>query len=124
MPAVVLLAGAEADSLDIFMRLEARNPEAADGFFRRLDESLGQLALHPESAPVFEGKFRRLVMRGFPLGIFSPWKVNAFSFRRFWICVRARRTSAVALGSKNETRALLRNRGSPDGRSLLPFSYD
>ncbi len=72
MPAVILLAGAEADSLDIFMRLEGRNPDAADRFFRRLDKCLAQLALHPESAPAFEGKFRRLIMRGFPFGIFFP----------------------------------------------------
>jgi len=70
MPAVVLLAGAEADSLEIFMRLEARNPDAADGFFRRRDECPGQFGLHPEYATAFEGKFRRLIMRGFPFGIF------------------------------------------------------
>ena len=70
MPEVVLLAGAEADSLDIFMRLESRNPDAADGFLRRLDDCLSRISLHPESAPTFVGKCRRLVMRGFPFGIF------------------------------------------------------
>ena len=70
MPEVVLLAGAEADSLDIFMRLESRNPDAADGFLRRLDDCLAQISMHPESAPTFVGKYRRLVMRGFPFGIF------------------------------------------------------
>ena len=76
MPEVVLLAGAEADSLDIFTRLEARNPDAADGFFLRLNECLAQVALHPESAPLFDGKFRRLVMRGFPFGIFFTVESN------------------------------------------------
>lgn len=40
MPAVILLAGAENDSVDIFARLEARDPAAADVFHGRLDESL------------------------------------------------------------------------------------
>jgi plasmid stabilization system protein ParE len=70
MPAVVLLSGAENDSLEIFTRLESRDTEAADAFYHRLDESLGQLRMHPESAPIYEGKIRRLVMRGHPLGIF------------------------------------------------------
>lgn len=70
MPEVILLAGAEHDSVDIFARLEARDPNAADAFYGRLDESLGQLSEHPESAPIFEGDIRRLVMRGYPFGIF------------------------------------------------------
>lgn len=70
MPEVILLAGAENDSLDIFARLEARDTDAADAFYRRLDDCPRQLSEHPESAPVFIGSVRRLVMRGYPLGIF------------------------------------------------------
>ena len=36
----------------------------------RLDACLGPLSEHPESAPIFEGGTRRLVMRGYPFGIF------------------------------------------------------
>ena len=70
MPEVILLAGAENDSLDIFARLEARDADAADAFHGRLDACLGPLSEHPESAPIFEGGTRRLVMRGYPFGIF------------------------------------------------------
>jgi plasmid stabilization system protein ParE len=82
MPSVVLLAGAQNESLDIFARIEARDPEAADAFYARLDGCLDQLAAHPQSAPVFHGAIRRMVIRGYPFGIF-------FTVEGERICVQA-----------------------------------
>ncbi len=70
MPAVTFLAGADRDVFEIFARIEARNPDAADTFLQRIADSVRQLGEHPESGPVFVAAFRRLVMRGHPFGIF------------------------------------------------------
>ncbi len=70
MPTVILLAGAENDTLSIFAKLEARSAVSADAFYHTLDAALQQLANHAESAPVFAGHIRRLVMHGYPFGIF------------------------------------------------------
>ena len=70
MPAVTFLAGADRDVFEIFARLEARSPDAADTFLQRMADSVRQLGDHPESASVFVAPFRRLVMRGYPFAIF------------------------------------------------------
>lgn len=70
MPTVVILAGAEDDTLNLFARLEARNSDSADEFYRHFDAALQQLSMHAESAPLFAGRIRRLVMHGYPFGVF------------------------------------------------------
>ena len=70
MPEVTFLAGADRDAFEIFARIEARDPDAADAFLQRIADSVRQLGGHPESGPVFVAPFRRLVMRGYPFGIF------------------------------------------------------
>ena len=70
MPTVVILAGAENDTLTLFAKLEARNPDSADEFYRDFEEALQQLSKHAESAPLFVGRVRRLVMHGYPFGVF------------------------------------------------------
>lgn len=70
MPAVTFLAGADRDVFEIFARIEARNPDAADTFLQRVADSVRQLSAHSESGAVFAAPFRRLVMRGHPFGIF------------------------------------------------------
>ena len=70
MPTVTFLAGADRDVFEIFSRIEARNPDAADTFLQRIADSVRQLGEHPESGPAFAAAFRRLVMRGHPFGIF------------------------------------------------------
>ncbi len=70
MPTIVILAGAENDTLTIFAKLEARDSDAADEFYHHFDAVLQQLSQHPESAPAFAGRIRRLVMHGYPLGVF------------------------------------------------------
>ncbi len=72
MPTVVILAGAENDTLNLFAKLEARNPDSADEFYRHFEEALQQLGTHSESAQIFAGRIRirRLVMHGYPFGVF------------------------------------------------------
>ena len=70
MPTVTFLAGADRDVFEIFARIEARDPDGADAFLQRIADSVRQLGGHPESCPVFGAPFRRLVMRGYPFGIF------------------------------------------------------
>ena len=70
MPTIVILAGAENDTLTIFAKLEARDSGAADEFYHHFDAVLQQLSQHPESAPTFAGRIRRFVMHGYPLGVF------------------------------------------------------
>ena len=70
MPAVTFLAGADRDIFELFARIKAVNPDAADTFLQRIADCVQQLGEHPESAPLFAGYFRRLVLRGYPFGIF------------------------------------------------------
>ena len=70
MTAVTLLAGAERDVFEIFARLEAHHPDSADAFLQRVETSMQQLSEHPESAPAFAGRIRRLMIRGYPFGMF------------------------------------------------------
>lgn len=65
-----MLAGAESDMLGHYIHFEEVNPGLGDRFYARLDESLGLLANLPEMAPAYIKPFRRLLMRGFPLGVF------------------------------------------------------
>lgn len=39
-------------------------------FMHRLDEAFGQLRVFPESGPIVHGDYRRLLVPGFPFGIF------------------------------------------------------
>lgn len=70
MPAVTFLAGADRDVFEIFARIEARDSDAADTFLQRIADNVRQLGEQPESGPVFTAPFRRLVMRGYPFGVF------------------------------------------------------
>ena len=51
-------------------------------FIRRLDVALGRLRAFPESAPVFAEPYRRLLVHGFPVGIFYTF-VSRLHFPRF-----------------------------------------
>lgn len=70
MPELIFLAGAEADVFELYARLETRGSSLADRFYLRLNEDLAQICQFPESAPTYHTRIRRLVMRGFPFGIF------------------------------------------------------
>jgi plasmid stabilization system protein ParE len=67
---VELLRGAEADLLELYVRLEEARTGLGERFYRSLDLALGRLRNHPEMAPVYRGSYRRLVLRPFGFGIF------------------------------------------------------
>lgn len=67
---VELLRGAEADLLEIYVRLEEDREGLGERFYRILDFALERLRQHPELAPVYRGAYRRLVLRPFGLGVF------------------------------------------------------
>ena len=67
---LVFLQGAEADIQTTFEFYGGPTAEHADLFLQRLDRTLGLLRDHPEMAPAYGGRFRRLVLRGFPQAVF------------------------------------------------------
>lgn len=63
MTEVVLLAGAQADLLELYARY-------TESGYQRIDKELELIRKMPEIAPVFAGRFRRRVVSGTPFGIF------------------------------------------------------
>jgi hypothetical protein len=41
-----------------------------DNFYHMVDRAIGQIALYPESAPVYDGSIRRMILPKTPLGLF------------------------------------------------------
>ena len=60
---VIWLAGADADMIRLYARL-------GDRFYHQVHESVEQIRWMPESAPVYLGRFRRLVIAQTPFGLF------------------------------------------------------
>jgi plasmid stabilization system protein ParE len=67
---VELLRGAEADLLELYVRLEEIRPGLGERFYRMLDAAFKRLRTHPEMAPVYRGSYRRLVLRPFGFSVF------------------------------------------------------
>jgi plasmid stabilization system protein ParE len=67
---IELLHGAEADMLEVYIRLEERRAGAGDRFYGALDAALERLRAFPAMAPMYLAPFRRLVLRPFDLGVF------------------------------------------------------
>ena len=67
---IELLRGAEADLLENYVRLEELREGLGDRFYRTIDFALERIRQFPESAPVYQGPYRRLVMRPFGCGVF------------------------------------------------------
>lgn len=67
---VELLRGAEADLLEVYVRLEDGRRGLGERFYRTLDLALERLRQHPEMAPVYRRSYRRLVLKPFGLGVF------------------------------------------------------
>ncbi len=70
MNELVLLFSADADIQAAYEFYEAFQAGRGAVFMRHLDAAFGQLRAFPESAPVFHQSHRRLLMHGFPYGIF------------------------------------------------------
>ena len=60
---VILLLGAEIDFAKLYQRFGGK-------FYTALDKTLGQLAGFPEAGPVYHEKIRRILVGGFPVGVF------------------------------------------------------
>ena len=67
---VIFLRGAETDLLEAWIRYEEIFPGLGDRFEAQVRVALLQIAELPESAPVYAGEFRRLLVRRFEHGIF------------------------------------------------------
>jgi plasmid stabilization system protein ParE len=60
---VILLLGAEIDFANLYQRFGSK-------FYEALDKALGRLADFPEAGPVYHNAIRRILVGGFPVGVF------------------------------------------------------
>ena len=77
---VTFLAGAEADLFAAWARYEELSPGLGDRFEAEVRAGLARIVELPESAPVYAGEFRRLLVRRFEHGSFD--RVHARANRR------------------------------------------
>jgi len=67
---LVFLLSAETDIQAAYEFHEDYQAGRGDVFMNHLDVALGHLRAFPEIAPVFHGTYRRLLVHGFPFGVF------------------------------------------------------
>jgi plasmid stabilization system protein ParE len=67
---LILLLQADLDIQAAFARYEDYQAGRGEVFLRHLDAALALLRQHPELAPVYEGTYRRMLVRDFPYGMF------------------------------------------------------
>jgi plasmid stabilization system protein ParE len=67
---IVFLRGAEADLFAAWVRYEEALPGLGDRFEAEVRAVLLRIAELPESAPIYAGEFRRLLVRRFEHGVF------------------------------------------------------
>ena len=70
MTDLILVLQADIDIQSAFNRYEDFQPGRGEVFMHQLDAALTLLRRHPEMAPVYEGPYRRMLIRDFPYGIF------------------------------------------------------
>ena len=70
MSELVFLLIADADIQTAYEFYEACQVGRGEIFMRHLDVAFGRLRTFPEIAPAFFGSYRRLLVHGFPYGIF------------------------------------------------------
>jgi plasmid stabilization system protein ParE len=66
---LILLLQAEHDIQTAFNRYEEFQEGRGEVFLRHLDAALTLLRQHPEIAPVYGGRYRRMLIRDFPYGV-------------------------------------------------------
>ena len=76
MSELVFLFSADADIQSAYTFCESLQPGRGDVFMRQLDVALGHLRRFPEIAPFFQGPYRRLLIGGFPYGVFYAIEGN------------------------------------------------
>jgi plasmid stabilization system protein ParE len=67
---LVFLFSADADIQTGYEFYEAYQSGRGEVFMRHLDLAFGRLRAFPEIAPVFHESYRRLLIHGYPFGIF------------------------------------------------------
>jgi hypothetical protein len=67
---LVFLFSADVDIQTGYEFYEAYQPGRGELFMRHLDLGFGRLRAFPEIAPLFHESYRRLLVHGFPFGIF------------------------------------------------------
>jgi plasmid stabilization system protein ParE len=67
---VIFLRGSESDLLAAWVRYEEVLPGLGDRFEAEVRAALLRIVELPESAPIYAGEFRRLLVRRFDHGIF------------------------------------------------------
>ena len=70
MSELVFLLSADTDIQSAFEFYERYQEGLGEVFMRHLDLALGHLCANPALAPVFHGTYRRLLVHGFPFGVF------------------------------------------------------
>ena len=70
MSELVFLFSAEADIQAAYEFYEACQPGKGEVFMRHADAALGRIRVFPEIGPIFHKCYRRLLIHGFPFGIF------------------------------------------------------
>jgi plasmid stabilization system protein ParE len=70
MTELILLLQADQDIQTAFNRYEEFQEGRGEVFMRHLDAALSLLRQHPEIAAVYEGRYRRMLIRDFPYGVF------------------------------------------------------
>ena len=70
MTDLILLLQADHDIQTAFNRYEEFQAGRGEVFLRHLDAALTLLRQHPEVAPAYGGRYRRMLIRDFPYGIF------------------------------------------------------
>ncbi len=70
MSELVFLLSADIDIQDAYEFHEAYQEGRGTLFLRHLDAAFGQLRNFPESGPIVHGNYRRLLVLGYPYGIF------------------------------------------------------
>jgi plasmid stabilization system protein ParE len=73
---LVFLFSADADIQSAYNFYEALQPGRGEVFMRQLDVALGHLRSFPEIVPHFLGPYRRLLIAGFPYGVFYSIEGN------------------------------------------------
>lgn len=67
---LILLLQADSDIQSAFDRYEEIQSGRGEVFLRQLDIALGFLRRNPQIGRVYGGRYRRLLIRGFPYGVF------------------------------------------------------
>ncbi len=70
MVELIILAGAEREILEAYVKLDGFQDGLGERFEQRVEETLSLIVAHPKIGPVFRGETRRRLVRGFPHAIF------------------------------------------------------